>query len=416
MHYFCISFTHKNTDLSLRERLSLNDEKKKEQFLKLVLSKEDIVESLVISTCNRVEILAFVKDLKEVSKHIITSLALLCEVNKNDLEKRADIFEDSGAIHHLFSVASSLDSLVIGETQITGQIKEAFYFAKNLNFCGENLAFALHHAFKCAAKIRNQTQISKNPISVASVAVAKAKELLDLTQIKAVVIGAGEMAQLACKHLLQAGAKIIILNRDLSKAQALSEELKCEFDSLENLENYLNAYALFFSATNAKNALITNDMLKSVEFKRYFFDIAVPRDIELSENDKIKIFAVDDLEEVVQKNLALRECEASAAYGIIGTMTQEFFKILSDLALTPTIKALRLKAKACANQQLQIALSKGYLKQSNEEEARKLIHQVFKAFLHEPTLNLKHLQGKKSEVLIQSLNYLFNLGEHNENE
>ncbi|EAH9283957.1 glutamyl-tRNA reductase [Campylobacter felis] len=414
MHYFCISFTHKNTDLSLRERLSLNDEKKKKEFLKLVLSKEDIVESLVISTCNRVEILAFVKDLKEVGKHIITSLALLCEVDKNDLEKRADFFEDSGAIHHLFSVASSLDSLVIGETQITGQIKEAFHFAKNLNFCAEHLEFALHHAFKCAAKVRNQTQISKNPISIASVAVAKAKELLDLSQAKAVVIGAGEMAQLTCKHLLQAGAKIIILNRDLSKAQKLSEELDCEFDRLENLENYLNAYSLFFSATNAKNALITNNMLKSVEFKRYFFDIAVPRDIELSENDKIKVFAVDDLEEVVRKNLALRECEASIAYGIIGAMTSEFFKILSDLALTPTIKALRLKAKACANQQLQIALSKGYLKKSDEEEARKLIHQVFKAFLHEPTLNLRHLQGKKSEVLIQSLNYLFNLGEHNE--
>ncbi|EFB0373156.1 glutamyl-tRNA reductase [Campylobacter upsaliensis] len=414
MHYFCISFTHKNTDLSLRERLSLNDEKKKKEFLKLVLSKEDIVESLVISTCNRVEILAFVKDLKEVGKHIITSLALLCEVDKNDLEKRADFFEDSGAIHHLFSVASSLDSLVIGETQITGQIKEAFHFAKNLNFCAEHLEFALHHAFKCAAKVRNQTQISKNPISIASVAVAKAKELLDLSQAKAVVIGAGEMAQLTCKHLLQAGAKIIILNRDLSKAQKLSEELDCEFDRLENLENYLNAYSLFFSATNAKNALITNNMLKSVEFKRYFFDIAVPRDIELSENDKIKVFAVDDLEEVVRKNLALRECEASIAYGIIGAMTSEFFKILNDLALTPTIKALRLKAKACANQQLQIALSKGYLKKSDEEEARKLIHQVFKAFLHEPTLNLRHLQGKKSEVLIQSLNYLFNLGEHNE--
>ncbi|EAH9850417.1 glutamyl-tRNA reductase [Campylobacter upsaliensis] len=414
MHYFCISFTHKNTDLSLREKLSLNDEKKKKEFLKLVLSKEDIVESLVISTCNRVEILAFVKDLKEVGKHIITSLALLCEVDKNDLEKRADFFEDSGAIHHLFSVASSLDSLVIGETQITGQIKEAFHFAKNLNFCAEHLEFALHHAFKCAAKVRNQTQISKNPISIASVAVAKAKELLDLSQAKAVVIGAGEMAQLTCKHLLQAGAKIIILNRDLSKAQKLSEELDCEFDRLENLENYLNAYSLFFSATNAKNALITNNMLKSVEFKRYFFDIAVPRDIELSENDKIKVFAVDDLEEVVRKNLALRECEASIAYGIIGAMTSEFFKILNDLALTPTIKALRLKAKACANQQLQIALSKGYLKKSDEEEARKLIHQVFKAFLHEPTLNLRHLQGKKSEVLIQSLNYLFNLGEHNE--
>ncbi len=408
--YYCISFTHKNTDLSLRERLSFSDEAKKNEFLRLLSIHENIEECLVISTCNRVEIVAYVKEACE--EYIIKSLALLCNVDKESLVQKADIFEDSGAIHHLFSVASSLDSLVVGETQIAGQLKDAFAFALKNNFCAVHLSGAIHSAFKCAAKVRNETQISKNPISVASVAVAKAKELLPLDGKSAIVIGAGEMGELAAKHLITAGARVIVLNRDMEKARILCERLGVlsECDSLNNLKKYLDEYELFFSATNAPNAIITNSLIDEVSHKRYFFDIAVPRDIYISENEKISVFAVDDLEVVVRKNLALREQEARMAYGIIGRETAEFFRYLNDLALTPIIKAIRLQAKECANKQLQIALDKGYLKHSDEEEARKLIHQVFKAFLHTPTMNLKHLQGKmQSDTVINAMRYIFDL-------
>ncbi len=408
--YYCISFTHKNTDISLRERLSFSDEAKKNEFLRLLSIHENIEECLVISTCNRVEIVAYVKE--ACAEYIIKSLALLCNVDKESLVQKADIFEDNGAIHHLFSVASSLDSLVVGETQIAGQLKDAFAFALKNNFCAVHLSRAIHSAFKCAAKVRNETQISKNPISVASVAVAKAKELLPLEGKSAIVIGAGEMGELAAKHLIAAGARVIILNRDMEKARILCERLGVlsECDSLNNLKKYLDEYELFFSATNASNAIITNSLIDEVSHKRYFFDIAVPRDIDISENEKIFVFAVDDLEVVVQKNLALREQEARMAYGIIGRETAEFFRYLNDLALTPIIKAIRLQAKECANKQLQIALDKGYLKHSDEEEARKLIHQVFKAFLHTPTINLKHLQGKmQSDTVINAMRYIFDL-------
>ncbi|EHP7764781.1 glutamyl-tRNA reductase [Campylobacter coli] len=408
--YYCISFTHKNTDLSLRERLSFSDEAKKNEFLRLLSTHENIEECLVISTCNRVEIVAFVK--MACAEFIVKSLALLCDVDKDILLEKADIFEDSGAIHHLFSVASSLDSLVVGETQIAGQLKDAFAFALKNNFCAVHLSRAIHSAFKCAAKVRNETQISKNPISVASVAVAKAKELLPLDGKSAIVIGAGEMGELAAKHLITAGARVIVLNRDMEKARILCERLGVlsECDSLNNLKKYLDEYELFFSATNAPNAIIANSLIDEVSHKRYFFDIAVPRDIDISENEKISVFAVDDLEVVVRKNLALREQEARMAYGIIGRETAEFFRYLNDLALTPIIKAIRLQAKECANKQLQIALDKGYLKHSDEEEARKLIHQVFKAFLHTPTMNLKHLQGKmQSDTVINAMRYIFDL-------
>ncbi|ECL3092140.1 glutamyl-tRNA reductase, partial [Campylobacter jejuni] len=396
--------------LSLRERLSFSDEAKKNEFLRLLSIHENIEECLVISTCNRVEIVAYVKE--ACAEYIIKSLALLCNVDKESLVQKADIFEDSGAIHHLFSVASSLDSLVVGETQIAGQLKDAFAFALKNNFCAVHLSRAIHSAFKCAAKVRNETQISKNPISVASVAVAKAKELLPLDGKSAIVIGAGEMGELAAKHLITAGARVIVLNRDMEKARILCERLGVlsECDSLNNLKKYLDEYELFFSATNAPNAIIANSLIDEVSHKRYFFDIAVPRDIDISENEKISVFAVDDLEVVVRKNLALREQEARMAYGIIGRETAEFFRYLNDLALTPIIKAIRLQAKECANKQLQIALDKGYLKHSDEEEARKLIHQVFKAFLHTPTMNLKHLQGKmQSDTVINAMRYIFDL-------
>lgn len=383
---------------------------KKNEFLRLLSIHENIEECLVISTCNRVEIVAYVKE--ACAEYIIKSLALLCNVDKESLVQKADIFEDSGAIHHLFSVASSLDSLVVGETQIAGQLKDAFAFALKNNFCAVHLSRAIHSAFKCAAKVRNETQISKNPISVASVAVAKAKELLPLDGKSAIVIGAGEMGELAAKHLITAGARVIVLNRDMEKARILCERLGVlsECDSLNNLKKYLDEYELFFSATNAPNAIITNSLIDEVSHKRYFFDIAVPRDIYISENEKISVFAVDDLEVVVRKNLALREQEARMAYGIIGRETAEFFRYLNDLALTPIIKAIRLQAKECANKQLQIALDKGYLKHSDEEEARKLIHQVFKAFLHTPTMNLKHLQGKmQSDTVINAMRYIFDL-------
>ncbi|TKX32126.1 glutamyl-tRNA reductase [Campylobacter estrildidarum] len=408
--YYCISFTHKNTDIALRERLSFSDEAKKYEFLRMLKTYENIEECLVISTCNRVEIIAFVK--KSCVNFIIKSLALLCDVDQDELFKKADIFEDSGAIHHLFSVASSLDSLVIGETQIVGQIKDAFSFSIKNEFCKTHLSRAVHYAFKCAAKIRNETQISKNPISVASVAVANAKELLDLAQKQAIVIGAGEMAELTAKHLIASGARVIILNRDIQKASQLCEKLgnSSKYDSLDNLKNYLDSYELFFSATNAPDAIITNSLIDEVQHKRYFFDIAVPRDIDIDKNDKIIVFAVDDLQEVVQKNMTLRENEARMAYSIIGQETANFFKYLNDLALSPIIKAIRLQAKECAEVQLNIALKKGYLKYSDENEARKLIHQVFKAFLHTPTINLKHLQGKiQSDTVINAMRYVFDL-------
>lgn len=409
MHYISISFTHKNTDISIREKLSFSDENRKKEILRLLSANENIAESMVLSTCNRVEVFAYVSQPSECVRHILNSISILTLVPYDALELRADIYEDDGAIHHLFAVASSLDSLVIGETQIAGQLKEAFKFAYDNGSCADNISYAIHFGAKCASKIRAATTISKNPVSVSSVAVAKAKEIYgNLGGMTAVVVGAGQMSALACKHLIASKVNVIIVNRDQNRAAELQNELG-ELASIapwERLGELINRYQLIFSATGANEPVITDELIEMAEFNRYFFDIAVPRDIELSYSDNISVYAVDDLEGIVRNNLNLREEQASVAYAIVAEMTAEFFRWKSSQNSTPAIKALRFKARNIAQAQIEKAIKKGYIKCCDESEARKLVHQVFKAFLHTPTVRLK---DRNDDEILKVLEYLFDL-------
>ena len=448
MAYMSVSFTHKNTDITVREKLSFSNDVRKKEILRLLASNSAIEECLVLSTCNRVEIFTAVSDFEAANKFVLLALSRVSGVSYDELAERADIYEDYGAIHHLFAVAASLDSLVVGETQIVGQLKDAFKFAKQNAYANTAIAAAIDEALKCAARIRNQTEISKNPISVSSVAVAMAKEKLGTLQgADAVVLGAGEMSELACKHLLANGANATILNRNLTNAQRLAASLigtadgailggrasrddagganlrgsantcaaRIKTDALDNLKKYLNSASLFFSATGSQEPVITDTLLEPQGFKRYFFDIAVPRDVELTQSEDVEVYSVDDLEEIVKKNLILREEQAQIAYSIVAKCTNEFFKWLKAAASTPIIKALRQSAKQVAEIELAKALKKGYLKHSDAEEARKLIHQVFKAFLHVPTVNLKNLGDADDEGgTVNALVEIFELQENYE--
>lgn len=411
MNYMSVSFTHKNTDISQRQKLSFAKDDEKKSFLSNITSSDLISEALVLSTCNRVEIFVITNDLQKAAQVILNELHAKSGINLSELTKHADIYEDDGAIHHLFSVASSLDSLVIGETQIVGQLKNAFIFAYKNGFAKLNISRAMHFAFKCSTNVRNSTDISKNPISVSSVAVAKAKEIFgDITGMNVVVVGCGEMSQLACKYLIANKANVTILNRTIEHAKNLSLEFGCAYDSILKLGEYINKFSLIFCATSSPKPIITNNLIKECKFKRYFFDIAVPRDIEISQNANITVFAVDDLSEIVKRNVALREEQARVAYAMIGEMTHEFFKYLQCLASTPIIKALRFNARDIATSELKKAIKKGYIRHCDEDEVKKLIHQIFKAFLHTPTINLKNLGNQiEADSIVRSIKYIFDI-------
>lgn len=415
MHYLTISFTHKNTDISVREKLSFSNEEKRCTFICALQDFAYINETIVLSTCNRVEIICSVSNKESAIGYIYEKLALISGVSKEDLEERGDVYEDNGAIHHLFSVASSLDSLVIGETQIVGQLKDAFRFSVEKGFCGQKLGRAMHHTFRCAANVRASTEISKNPISVSSVAVSKAKDLLGCLENEiAIIVGAGEMSELAAKHLIASGANVIIINRNIENAQNLAINLgeKASVAPYSKLDDYINTYKLVFSATGAPHSVITQDMVIEKDFERYWFDIAVPRDIEVSSTCRLFVFAVDDLEEIVTRNLTMREEQARIAYSIVGNSTVEFFKWLQTLSVDPIIKELREKAKECSKKELQRAIKKGHLPAEFEQSVEKILHYAFNAFLHHPTKVLKEVAEKpEADTIVQSIQEIFDINE-----
>ncbi len=418
MHYMTLSFTHKNTDLEVREKLSFGSDEKLSEILHRIHIHEVINETIVLSTCNRMEIIASVKECKGALEHILNQLEAFCGVPYDVLESRADVYEDNGAIYHLFSVASSLDSLVIGETQIVGQLKDAYRFAYEHGFCGQKLSRAMHHAFRCAALVRTKTNISQTPVSVSSVAVSKAKELLgSLEGVEALVVGAGEMSTLAAKHLLANKAKIILINRTASNAYALAEELDGDVrvESYDLLSEYVNRVQIIFSATGSNEPIITDSMLSYQSFKRYFFDIAVPRDIELTPKENIQVFAVDDLKEIVSRNISFREEQAQKAFALVGQATNDFFKWLQTLSVDPLIKAIRQNAKTCALKEVAKAAKKGYIPKEQEEAVLRVVHQVFNSFLHKPTKNLKMVaEQPEADTIVQAIQYFFDIQEEEE--
>lgn len=415
MHYMTLSYTHKNTDLEVRQKLSFGSDEKMSDILHRIYTHEMVNEVIILSTCNRVEIITSVQECSDALGYIFGQLEAVCSVPYETLESRADVYEDSGAIHHLFAVASSLDSLVIGETQIVGQLKDAFKFSFERGFCGQKLSRAMHHAFRCAATVRSQTQISQTHVSVPSVAVNKAKELLgSLDGVEALVVGAGEMSTLAAKHLLTHGAKVVLINRTASNAYALAQSLNGDvrIEPYALLSEYVNRCKIIFSATGSSEPIITESMISYQPFSRYFFDIAVPRDIELTPKENIHVFAVDDLKEIVSRNMAIREDQAQRAYGIVGRATVDFFKWLQTLSVDPLIKAIRESAKTCAIKEVSKAAKKGYIPKEYEEAVLRVVHQVFNSFLHRPTKNLKAVaEQPESDTIVQAIQYFFSIQE-----
>ena len=414
MRYLIISFTHKNKDIRIREKLSFSNTKKKKAFLERLQEFEHINESILLSTCNRVEMIVSVDSHEETKEYIISELSKVSGVAHSELASRADIYEDNGAIHHLFSVGASLDSLVVGETQIVGQLKNAFKFSLDMGFCSQKLSRAMHYAFRCAATVRASTDISKNPISVSSVAVSKAKDILGSIEDRvAVLIGTGEMSVLAGKHLITAGAKVVVVNRSFENAQELAQKLgeRASAKAFSELKGLINKHTLLFCATGAPRPVVEEEIVETREYERYWFDIAVPRDIDC-DIEGVHVYTVDDLEEIVAKNLSLREEQARVAYSIVGRSTMEFFKWLQTLSIDPIIKELRSKAKDCSLREIERSIKKGYIPAEYEESIQKILHCAFNSFLHAPTKKLKELAEKpESDTVVQSIQEIFEMDE-----
>ncbi len=415
MRYLIASFTHKNTNIETREKLSFADKTLLKTFYEKLMALESVHEALIVSTCNRVEVIISTREIDGMEVALLQTISEVTNVSLAELEGKGAFYVDANAIHHIFSVVSSLDSLVLGETQIVGQVKEAFSFSYENGYSGQKIARVMHNAFRCSATVRNATDISKNPISVASVAVAKAKEIFggNLGGYTAVVVGAGEMGELACKHLANAGANIVLVNRNLERAHELAktiDNVTVTIEPFSELSRLINHYRLLFSATGASEPIIREDMIEETTFERHWFDIAIPRDIEDGSFDNINIYAVDDLRTIMHQNLKQRESNAQKAYAIVGQFTEDFFKWLQTLSVDPMIREIREMARSCSSKELQRAIKKGYVPKEYEKQIEKIIHQAFNSFLHKPTTVLKNIADQpQADTVVQSIQLFFGL-------
>jgi len=418
MYYQVMSFSHKNCDQGMREKLAFADEAEKIEILGQLVAFDFIHEAFIISTCNRVEIVLATRDNFSSYHTVLGLMAQKSDLNFYELKNNVVRYDDEEAVFHIFSVVSSLDSLVVGESQITGQVKEAFMLSHKNGTAGRKLNRMVSYAVKCAAEVRNVTNISENPISIASVAVAQAHKLLgeNMAGTTAVVVGAGEMGVLAAKHLLRAGCDVVMLGRDQEKveltAHTLGENVKA--GTLDKLPTYLNRYRLLFSATSAKEAIITKDLIENESLPRLWFDMAIPRDIEDMALEKLELFRIDDLRAISQTNHALREEQAVKAGEIVEKYKEEFYAWLRALSIEPVIKEMRQNVSAAIDAEMHRAIQKGFVPAEAEENMRKMAEQMFNRFLHEPTQNLRHSSTeKKNANCIEAVKKMFNIDTEN---
>ena len=414
MSYLIISFSHKNIDIKMREKLAFGSIEDKDRFIRVILENEYTQEVVLLSTCNRVEIITRSSNIKVSAKNIIEKLASYSGVDFDILYERADIYDNDGAVHHLFSVASALDSLVIGETQIVGQLKDSFRFSQSKNYCSTNITRVMHYAFKCAANVRNATSLGTGSVSVASTAVAKAKDIIKNTKgVKALVIGAGEMSELTIKHLISSGFDVVLTSRDIKKAQNLagSFEVHVSVEPYSELRNLLGKIPVMRTATSAPYPIVTKENAPSSSIDRYWFDIAVPRDIDEDISlSGLRIYSVDDLQDIVNENMSLRAEQAKTAYGIVSRMSVEFFEWLKSLEIEPVVKHLYVKGETIIDKKLKNAIKKGYIRADDEENIRKLCQTVITEYLHNPSKRLKDIsKNMECDIVVGAVQNMFGL-------
>jgi glutamyl-tRNA reductase len=354
-----IGISHRGAGVETRERYSLADHCSPESW---AVSRTDAVEeSFILSTCNRVEVLAVGKG-ENPAERILECWAELRGCPAPDLASYAYVYRGAEAARHLFSVASGLDSLVLGEPQILGQIKDAYRLASRAKKNGPILNRLLHRAFFTAKRVRTETAVAANAVSISYAAVELAKRIFgDMTRHTILLVGAGEMAELAAMHLLQAGARrILVINRTFENSVALARRFNGEAAPFEELFTRLEDTDIVITSTGSPRAIIRAADLKALLARRrqrpmFFIDIAVPRDVDPDVNglDNVYLYDIDDLKEVVEENLAGRREEAVKARRIVEEEVEAFVLWLNSLHARPTIVDLvrrgeRIAAEATA--------------------------------------------------------------------
>lgn len=366
MSIIVVGLNHRTADIEMRERFAFPGEKLAEG-LKELLSIEEIREGIILSTCNRVEVYCVIFDPADGEREIKTFLSDFHNVPLEKLELILYTYKKEDAVRHVFRVASSLDSMVLGEPQILGQIKDAYSKSLVLNTTGVILNRLIKKAISVAKKVRTETRIGENAVSISYVAVELAKKIFaDIHVRTSMLLGAGDMAELAARHLLKSGVKgITVANRTYERAVELAAELKGTAVKWEDFLKEMLYTDIVICSTGASGYVFTDEQARRLMKERrhkpiFIIDISVPRNIDpaVNEIDNIYLYNIDDLQDIVDSNILERRKEAEAAEGIVGKAVESFLAWEKSLEAVPTIVEIKERMEVIRKEELEKIMNK----------------------------------------------------------
>ncbi len=414
-----IGVNHKTAPVEVREPMALKG--LDQEPLELFRSVDHVREVLFLSTCNRVEVLFTSSSPGESLAGLKGIWAEKSGLSLGVLEEHLYEYRDEDAIRHLFMVASSLDSMVVGEPQILGQLKDAYRHASEQKTTGMVLNRLLHKAFSVAKRVRTETKIGSQAVSISYAAVELARKIFgELGDKVAMLIGAGEMAELAAQHLRAGGIKrLIIANRTLERAVELSHELGGEAIGLDEIEDAMIEADIVISSTGAPGLVLTKEQVKRTMRPRrhrllFLIDIAVPRDIDPGVNDieNVYLYDIDDLKGVVEENKEQRAKEAKKAERMVEAEVLKFLSWMKTLDILPVIQGIQAKAEAIRRRELERSRKRlGGLTKEQEEAIDVLTNSIVQKIIHDPIIVLRKNASNEeaAEVLLDAATTLFNL-------
>jgi len=406
-----IGMNHKTAAVETRECFSLHKDEYEDFYEQL--NHTSIEEAVYVATCNRIEIYIASKNIDAAILETIQIMETISSKTKDEFEDELYIKKDLDAIEHLFTVICALDSMVIGENEIVGQIKESFTEAVKHRKSGTVLNKLFHQAFKTTKQVRTDTGISKNSVSVAYIASDLARRKFDdLGEVHALLIGAGEMGELILKYMSKFGTgHITIANRSREKAEKIAIELggKVKVINLEDIDNILEDVDVIITSVSAPHYMITEEIASPVMLNRkkdhlMIVDIAVPRNVDpaVSKIERIELFNIDDLKDIADQNLTTRQKEIEFAYEIIMKNVGEFEEWYDEQSAVPAIVTLQNKFDDIRMKELEL-FRRRKLKNLSDEEfeaVAELTQQIMSKTLHNPIMNLKrHFKGENSEEI-----------------
>ena len=428
MQLVVLGLNHKTAPVEVRECFSFSEEQVK-QALKYFRGQEEFSECVLLSTCNRTELYAVVEDADEALP-IMRQFLQRMAVNPPDARKYLFFFTDEDCINHLFRVASSLDSLIIGEGQILSQVKRAYSLARDAENTSTVLNTLFHRAIAVGKKVRTVTHIAYSAVSVSYAAVEMAKKAFgDLTESNVLLVGAGQMSELTARHLVANGVKtVFVSNRNYKRAVELANKFQGIAINFENYIEAANKADIVITSTGAPHYMIrTKDVVRLMQQREgrplIFIDIAVPRDVEpeVGEIHGVTLYNIDDLEAVVATNIKLRKKEALAAEKIIDAERAELVEKFRYLSYQPVLANLRDKAEQMRLREVKRALAK--LPDISPEE-RKIMENMSKMIvrklMRDPMISMNEVTGtSKENFYVDAICGLFKLDpieESNNNE